>query len=118
MFATRASLHLPTTGYLPLLTRYLRPHRLRVAALAALLLAAAALQLAGPQLLRSFIDAALGGAPPSTLARLAAIFFAAALAGQLATVATQYTAEDVGWAATNALRADLAAHCLQLDLGF
>ena len=41
-----------------------------------------------------------------------------ALLAQGVTVAETYLAELVGWTATNTLRADLAAHCLGLDLGF
>ena len=34
------------------------------------------------------------------------------------TIVETYTAEAVGWTATNALRADLALHCLRLDAAF
>ncbi|HEX2185889.1 MAG TPA: ABC transporter ATP-binding protein, partial [Chloroflexota bacterium] len=33
-------------------------------------------------------------------------------------IVATYAGEDVGWTATNALRADLTAHCLGLDLAF
>ena len=41
-----------------------------------------------------------------------------ALVQQLLTVAATYMSENVGWTATNALRADLLAHCLGLDMAF
>ncbi len=41
-----------------------------------------------------------------------------ALAGQGLAVAETYVAENVSWAATNALRADLVAHLLRLDATF
>lgn len=41
-----------------------------------------------------------------------------ALATQLLSASAQYVGEALGWAATNALRADLTLHLLRLDLGF
>ena len=104
--------------YAGLLSRYLRPQWRRVTALAALLLASIALQLANPQVLRAFVDAALAGAPTPDLARMALLFIAVALVTQGLTAGAQYAGESVGWTATNDMRADLALHCLRLDLGF
>jgi len=41
-----------------------------------------------------------------------------ALVHTVVSSAAQYVGESVGWKATNALRADLALHVLELDLGF
>src|SRR6266508_4522510 len=41
-----------------------------------------------------------------------------ALAAQAAAVYGTYLSETVGWTATNALRYDLAAHLLRLDMSF
>jgi ATP-binding cassette subfamily B protein len=41
-----------------------------------------------------------------------------ALVHTLVSSSAQYVGESVGWKATNALRADLALHVLELDLGF
>lgn len=104
--------------YVDLFRRYVAPQWRRTTLLAALLLTSIALELVGPQLLRAFIDSAIGGGALEALARLALIFVAVAIATQLLRAWSQYVGEDLGWSATNALRADLALHCLRLDLSF
>jgi ABC-type multidrug transport system fused ATPase/permease subunit len=104
--------------YFGLFRRYVAPQWRRTALLAALILASIALELFGPQLLRSFIDNAIGGAALESLVMLALAFVAVAIVTQLLTAWSQYVGEDLGWSATNALRADLALHCLRLDLSF
>jgi len=108
----------PGNPYVDLFRRYVAPQWRRTALLAALILASIGLQLLGPQLLRSFIDNAIGGAALESLVTLALAFVAVAIVTQLLTAWSQYVGEDLGWTATNSLRADLALHCLQLDLGF
>ncbi len=103
---------------LELLRTYVGPRWRSAALLAVLLAASIGLQLATPQLLRSFIDGAIGGAPVEALATVAIAFVGVALLNQLFTAASQYVGESLGWTATNQLRADLALHCLRLDLGF
>ncbi|MGH9229480.1 MAG: ABC transporter ATP-binding protein [Acidimicrobiales bacterium] len=97
---------------------YLRPHRPSLAQLAVLFFAGIGLQLANPQLAKTFLDQASAGAPFDRLVRIAGVFLAAALLTQAATVAEVYVAEDLGWRTTNALRVDLTAHVLALDDGF
>ena len=46
------------------------------------------------------------------------LYIGIAIVGQIVAVADTYLAESVGQAATNALRADLTAHCLDLDMPF
>ncbi|MEZ4863558.1 MAG: ABC transporter ATP-binding protein [Caldilineaceae bacterium] len=111
-------MHLPFHDYGSLLARYLRTQRLKVFLLALLLLGAIGLQLLTPQLVRRFIDAAQAGETMNTLLWLALLFLGAALLKYLLTLAVTYLSEDVGWRATNSLRADLAAHCLRLDMTF
>jgi len=101
-----------------LLGTHVRRRPARVLLLAALVLAGVGLQLVGPQLLRGFIDAATAVAPLQLLSGTAGAFLAVAVCQQALSVGAAYVAEDVGWAATNALREDLAAHCLELDLAF
>src|SRR6266542_2868986 len=101
-----------------LLFTYLAPLRAQVTLLSALLLASAALQLVNPQIVRTYIDAAREGAPLGTLVVAALTFTGVALLGQVIALAETYIASNVGWQATNALRADLVAHCLALDLSF
>src|SRR5256714_5384367 len=104
--------------YVDLFVRYAAPERTRLVLLGVLLAASIGLQLVAPQLLRSFIDNALGGAALDGLVRIAAVFVALSLAQQIVAAFATYIGEAIGWAATNALRADLALHCLRLDLGF
>ncbi|HZB94785.1 MAG TPA: ABC transporter ATP-binding protein, partial [Herpetosiphonaceae bacterium] len=111
-------MNVPLQGYRFLLATYLKPQRVRVATLALLLVASIGLQLAGPQILRSFIDTARAGAPLKTLVGVAVLFLVVALVTQAVSVAETYVAENVGWTAANGLRADLALHCLQLDPAF
>ncbi|RIK36280.1 MAG: ABC transporter ATP-binding protein [Chloroflexi bacterium] len=111
-------MHLPLHTYWSLLARYLRPHWGKVALLALLLFATIGVQLLNPQIVRRFLDAAQAGSPLATLLWLALLFLGAALLGYLLTLAATYLSEDVGWRATNALRTDLAAHCLRLDMSF
>jgi ATP-binding cassette, subfamily B, bacterial len=111
-------MRIPLTQYWSLLVTYLRPQRARVALLAALLLGSIGLQIANPQLLRYFIDTAQAGGAIATLVRAALLFIGVALLNQMLSVAATYVGENVGWTATNLLRADLALHCLRLDLSF
>src|SRR5579859_2782663 len=101
-----------------LLLRYLARQRLRVFLMALLLLASIGLQLLSPQIVRTFIDTAMAGAPAETLTMTALLFLGVGLAGQVVSALAAYLSADVGWRATNRLRADLAAHCLALDLSF
>jgi ABC-type multidrug transport system fused ATPase/permease subunit len=41
-----------------------------------------------------------------------------ALLRQVISVVATYVSENLAWTATNNLRADLALHCLRLDMGF
>jgi len=110
--------------YRALLATYLKPQSRQVAILAVLLCVSIALQLVNPQLVRSFIDtatattvsAASGGTANLTL--VAVLFIVVALTQQGLAVVATYVSERLGWTATNALRADLALHCLRLDLSF
>jgi ATP-binding cassette, subfamily B, bacterial len=104
--------------YLDLLRRYVGPQWRRAVLLAVLLLSSIGLQLVGPLLLRYFIDGAIGGVAVESLAVVAVVFVLVALLTQILVAGAQYVGEDVGWTATNALRADLALHCLGLDLSF
>ncbi|MDB4897648.1 MAG: transporter ATP-binding protein, partial [Firmicutes bacterium] len=90
----------------------------RVALLAALLGTSVALQLYNPQILRRFLDTAMGGTNTSSLPRQALLFIILALSTQILTALARYVGEQVSWTATNDLRADVAAHCLKLDLSF
>src|SRR5262245_49989031 len=111
-------MNIPIRRYQNLLLGYLKPQWPRVALLALVLLTSIGLELLNPQILRSFIDAATAQGPQQELISTALLFIGVALLHQLLSVAATYFSENVGWRATNALRADLAAHCLALDLSF
>ncbi|WP_374712229.1 ABC transporter ATP-binding protein [Symbiobacterium terraclitae] len=110
---------IPVRRYWRLLRRYLRPERARVTWLALLLVLSIALQLMNPQILRRFLDLAAGEVSGGlSLTALALLFIAIAFGAQLVNILARYLSESVSWRATNALRADLAEHCLRLDLSF
>lgn len=109
---------LPFVRYKDLLRQYLGPHMSRVAGLTVLLLINTGLQLLNPQILRHFIDTAQGEGPLATLKWAALLFIVVALITQVIAVAARYASEKLGWLATNALREDLAQHCLELEMGF
>ena len=104
--------------YLRLLTRYLRPQLGQTLLLLLVLCANILLQLINPLIMRRFLDSALAGGSMDLLTRLALLFISIAAVQQVTAVSSTVLAENVGWRATNALRYDLAQHCLHLDLPF
>lgn len=101
-----------------LLLRYVRPQAGRLSFLLVLLLINIGLQLLAPQFLRAFLDGAAARAPLGTLVAAALAYLVAAMLSQASAVFETFLGEQIGWTATNRLRADLAAHCLHLDLAF
>jgi len=104
--------------YWRLLAHYLRPQWPQMILLAVILCGAIGVQVVTPLVASRFIDRATSGGALRGLILLALLTMAMALAGQGVLVAETYVAENVGWAATNALRADLVAHLLRLDATF
>jgi ATP-binding cassette subfamily B protein len=108
--------------YRDLLIKYLKPQWARALLLAVLLLGSISLQLVNPQIMRHFIDTATlpsqSGGLSETLLTAALSFIGVALVQQVMSVLVTYVSENVAWMATNALRADLAEHCLRLDMSF
>ncbi|HZS90465.1 MAG TPA: ABC transporter ATP-binding protein [Chloroflexota bacterium] len=104
--------------YWRLLARYLRPYWPWMGLLAAILCATIGVRVAAPLVASRFIDRATSGGAPHDLMVLALLTMGLALLGQGLAVAETYVAENVSWAATNALRADLVAHVLRLDATF
>jgi len=105
-------------GHWRLLVTYLKPQRAQVVLLAVLLFSSIGLQLINPQVIGYFIDTTQAGGPLRALLIAAVIFIAIALLQRIVALSSTYTAENTGWTATNALRADLTLHCLQLDMSF
>ncbi|MBI5032867.1 MAG: ABC transporter ATP-binding protein [Chloroflexi bacterium] len=110
----QSSLH----QYVRLLAKYLAPQWRRVIVLALLLFASIGLQLVNPQILRFFIDAARASSPLDELIKAAVLFFIVALVSQGIGVIETLMSNWVSFTATNEMRADLALHCLRLDLSF
>lgn len=113
-----ARAHIPLIRYWRLLADYLVPERGKAGGLAVTLLVSIGLQLVNPQILRRFVDTALAGQGTEPLVQLALLFLAVGLLNQLFSAAATYLGADVGWSSTNALREDLARHCLHLDMSF
>ena len=106
--------------YWSLLYKYLRPQRKRVALLALLLLSSILLRVINPQIIGWFINTATSGGQNAGSALIggAAVFLIFALVTQVLSVGATYVGENVGWYATNSLRADLMLYALKLDMSF
>lgn len=111
-------MNIPLSRYWELLSKYLKSQRLLFALLTGLLLSSIGLQLFIPQIVRSFIDTAMSGAPIETLFVAGVAFIGISLFQQVMTVVAVYIGETVAWVATNDLRNDLARHCLYLDMSY
>jgi ATP-binding cassette subfamily B protein len=104
--------------YWNLLGKYLKPRRRQVLFLALLLFCTTGLQLAHPQIVRYFIDAARGGGALDVLIGAAVLFLGVALFQEIVAVSATYVGENLAWSATNSLRRDLAVHVIRLDMSF
>ena len=109
---------IPVRSYTNLLYDYLRRQKARVALLTITMFTSIGLMLVGPQLVRAFLDRAIDGEATSRLIPIAVWFMVVAVLTQVFSVTATYLAEQVGWTATNEMRADLAAHVLNLDMSF
>lgn len=109
---------IPLGRYWSLLATYLKPQWPRVLLLGVLLFGGIGLQLLSPQIIRHFIDVTQANGSRQELMVAAALFIIVAVTYRVAAVYTAYIGESVGWTATNALRTDLARHCLRLDMAF
>lgn len=118
MVQSQAKSNIAFREYARFLVRYLKPRLLLVIVLAITLLVSISLQLINPQILRTFIDAAMAGRALDKLIRMALTFIAIAIGQQLVGVLVVYITENLGWATTNDLRLELARYCLGLDMSF
>jgi ATP-binding cassette, subfamily B, bacterial len=109
---------LPLKAYWDLLSQHIRPQRGRFTLLLSLLLASISLRVINPQIMRAFIDSALSGQALNALTLTALVFIGIAILQQVVSVSVTYLGENVAWTATNALRAELAEHALNLDMRF
>ena len=106
------------SSYVRLLLTYLKPRWKQAVGLLLLLLFVIGLQLYGPIVLSRFIDAAVGGESLGILLQISALFLGIAVVTQLISLFETYVAENLGMMATNQLRADIALHCMKLDISF
>lgn len=97
---------------------YLGPFWKRFALLGGLLVAGTLLQTTGPQLAQRFIDAQRAHAVETALIALAIGALVAAALNALSGVAAAFLGQDIGWAATNRIREDLAGWLLRQDMSF
>jgi ABC-type multidrug transport system fused ATPase/permease subunit len=109
---------LPFKAYWDLLSQHIRPQKGRFILLSILLFGSIGLRIYAPQIMRVFIDSALAGEALQTLTFTALAFIGIALVQQVVAVSVTYLGENVAWTATNALRAELAWHALNLDMRF
>jgi ATP-binding cassette subfamily B protein len=110
--------NIPLRRYWDLLAKHVAPQKVRFVVLVVLLLSSIGLQVVNPQIVRRFIDAATEGEAVERLAYAALAYIGIALLQQVVAVGATYFGENVAWTATNALRSELAWHCLHLDMGF
>jgi len=111
-------LKIPFQQYWDLLAKYIRPQKGRFILLAVLLLSSIGLQLVNPQIMRFFIDTTQTSTEHRALLVSALAFIGIALIQQVVGVCATYIGENVAWTATNALRAEMARHCLNLDMSY
>ncbi len=111
-------MNLPLKAYWNLLSQHIRPQKGRFALLTLLLFRSIGLRVFAPQIMRTFIDSALAGEALRTLTWTALAFIGVSLLQQVIAVSVTYLGENVAWTATNALRAELAWHAINLDMRF
>ena len=83
-----------------------------------LLFTSIGLALINPQIVRHYLDAVEKGNALNSLMGAAGLFMGIAVLNQIVNIAVTYIGENLAWTATNNLRADLALHCLKLDMSF
>ncbi|MCP4543072.1 MAG: ABC transporter ATP-binding protein [Chloroflexi bacterium] len=104
--------------YWDLLVDYLTPQKGAATLLAILLLGNVTLQLVNPQIVRYFLDTVETDSGLDKLFGAATFFMGVAIVRQIVQIVVTFVGENVAWTATNMLRADLALHCLKLDMSF
>lgn len=97
---------------------YLGPFRGRFTLLGILLIVSTLLQTLGPQLAQRFIDAQRAHAVETALLALAIGALVAAALSAVSGVGAAFLGQDIGWAATNRIREDLADWLLRQDMSF
>ncbi|MBG9687410.1 ABC transporter ATP-binding protein [Bacillus mycoides] len=104
--------------YKKLFKRSFEPQRGRITLLFILLLVGIGLQLIIPQIMSYYIDSARTDKGISVLQIAALLLIGLTIVKQATQLCETYVGENVAWVATNALRQELALHCLKLDRSF
>ena len=86
-----------------------------IASVAILLVTSQVIPLAGPLLVRAFVDDARSGTGVARLLALAGGYLGVALVSQGLSVATTWAGTGLAWRVCDRIRADVAAHLLTLD---
>ena len=111
-------LNIPFHQYWDLLSKYIKIQKGRFTLLTILLFSTIGLQIINPQIMRFFIDATQTTTETRVLVIAALAFIGIAIIQQIVGVSATYLGEIVAWTATNALRSELAQHCLNLDMSY
>ncbi len=111
-------MNVPVRRYFALLLVYLKPQWVKTSLMIVCLLAGIGFQILNPQIISYFINTASTDGPASALLAAGGLYILASLLNQVVAVVSTYCTEYVAWTATNQLRSDLMAHCIQLDLGY
>jgi ATP-binding cassette subfamily B protein len=111
-------LKIPFRQHWDLLAKYIRPQKMRFILLAVLLFSSIGLRLINPQIMRYFIDTTQSTKETQSLLLAALAFIFVAIIEQVVGIGATYFGENVAWTATNALRAEMAHHCLHLDMSY
>lgn len=101
-----------------LILSYLWPQRYGIALMGLLLIGSIGAEVAEPVVISFFIESVQSGDSWARLRDLIVLFFGVTACRHILRVSAAAMSERVAWSSTNALRADLAAHVLRLDLGF
>ena len=109
---------IPFQQYWDLLAKYITPQKRRFFLLTVLLLSSISMQVINPQIMRFFIDTTQTSVDTRPLLIAAIAFITISLIQQVVGVSATYLGENVAWTATNALRVDMARHCLNLDMSY
>jgi ATP-binding cassette, subfamily B, bacterial len=97
---------------------YLRRERRRTALLGVVLLAGTACGLAGPFVVRAFIDSVTGATRAGPAIYLVGVFLVVGVVRFALQAVEAGLAESVAWRSTNRLREDVLDHCLRLPVEF
>lgn len=105
-------------SHLKFILKYLKPQKRLAGMLVLFSMVNIGMQLITPQISKYFIDEAAKGNIGSNLTIAALLFLGAAFLAQCFNVLVNYIGQKVAWRATNDIRTDLLAHCIDLDLSF